>query len=305
MLIDSSSDVLHPQRNPTNMNIAPSPQNFIPFQGGFEEFMKPEKFSDFATLPKQIQPSKSSFLHNLIWYYRTPPPGLDLENPSLLSLAYYPIKISSSHWMLYILILGRYYKYYEYSVNKPHLNSALETTLVDLQRWRRRARQSLHKVATVARFIDLYSRPDIRATTPPPQKKSSVNDDLSQVCDSLQGDYKNIIAQIEDYSRGMEFLISISTTMVQLENGRQSVLEAFNVRRLTYIVLVLAPPGLVAALFSMSGEFLPGSTKFWIYVVTALLTLLFVLGVVTVTNSTVQARIHQLFGGKETRRIQA
>lgn len=301
VLIDSSSDVLFPQRKPTDKDIAPSPHNFIPFQGGFEDFKRPETFTDFTTRPKQSLPSKTSFLHNLIWYYQTSPPGLSLERPALLSLAYYPIKIIFSHWMLYILVVSRYYKYYEYSVNKTHLNSALENTLVELQRWRRRARQSLHKVTTVARFIDQYSRPDSRAPTPSSQEALAINNDLNQVCESLQNDYRHIIAQIEDYNQGMEFLISISTTMVQLSNGRQSVLEAVNVRRFTYIVLIFAPLGLVATVFSMSGEFLPGSPKFWIYAVTALLTLVIVLIVVITTDSSMQARIQEWFGPNEAR----
>lgn len=70
-------------------------------------------------------------------------------------------------------------------------------------------------------------------------------------------------------------------------------------RRFTYIVLVFAPLGLVATVFSMSGEFLPGSPKFWIYAVTALLTLVIVLIVVITTDSSMQARFQEWFGPNE------
>lgn len=62
--------------------------------------------------------------------------------------------------MVYVLLLNRYYKYYEYSVNKPHLNnSALGAALIDLQRWRRRARQSLTKVKHITQFTNFHAPP--------------------------------------------------------------------------------------------------------------------------------------------------
>lgn len=187
--------------------------------------------------------------------------------------------------MLYVLLLNRYHKYYEYSVNKSHLNSSLEVSLLDMQRWRRRARQSLHKLQATKNYLELH----VSQTPPTPAhglpKAPPLDEEQDRVRKSLLGDYDQLIAEIEDYNRGLEFLISISTTMVQLASGRQSVSEAVNVRHLTYIAMVFGPLELLAALFSMSGDFLPGSPHFWVYLVSASIMLILVLAVVTISDS--------------------
>lgn len=274
-----------------------SPRTYIPFQGGFEDFIEPETFSNFTSTPKQPLPAKTSFLQNLLWCYQhRPPPRLDANNPTLLSLAYYPLKIISSHWMVYVLLLNRYYKYYEYSVNKPHLNnSALGAALIDLQRWRRRARQSLTKVKHITQFINFHAsplQPPAVGTTPLPQAITS-GPSAEDACASLLAAFTHIMTEIDDYNRGLEFLISISTAMVQLPTGQQSVVEAVHVRRLTYVALVFGPLGLVASLFSMSGDFLPGEPRFWVYVVAAAAMLGFVVSVVFLTDTSVQTQIGQ------------
>ena len=69
----------------------------------------------------------------------------------------------------------------------------------------------------------------------------------------------------------MDFLISISTIMFQLRKAQQSVQEAINIRCLTYAALFSAPFGLVAAVFSMSANLLPGQPDFWVFMITAVM----------------------------------
>lgn len=189
--------------------------------------------------------------------------------------------------MLYVLLVNRYYKSYEYSVNRSGVENVLETSLIDLQRWRRRTKQSLSKLNLITASIRLHM--------PAPQQHTGTNSpsdpitsELFTVCTTLLTDYTHIIDEIRDYRNGMDFLISISTTMFQLSTARQSVQEAINIRRLTYIALFSAPLGLVAAVFSMSADFQPGQRNFWVFVVTALVATSFVVGLTLIPGSVVE-----------------
>ena len=229
-------------------------------------------------------PLRESLLQNLLWYYRQTPPGLDSKSPSLVSLIYYPLKETSSRWMLYVLLLIRYSKWHEYSVEK-HMNETLETDIIDFQRWRRRAKQSTHKIQLAMKFL-AFNTP-VRDT----KGGSSDSNELAAICASLLADYEHLIAELQSYSSSMEFIISMATAMVQFKVARQSILESVNIRRLTYIILVFAPLGLVAALFSMSDDFIPGHSKFWIYVVTSISAVFLIVAISLAVDSSFRIQI--------------
>jgi hypothetical protein len=274
VLVDCAPTEVIPRTNSIfSSSTTPVPLEFVPFQAGSEEFIDSKSFSDWSKSERRPFPSKKSLLQNLLWYYEQIPPGLDIKNPSLVSLIYYLLREPSSRWMLYVLLLNRYSKFHEDSVEK-RMNETLETDIIDLQRWRRRARQSVNKIKLAMKFVSLNT-PMRR----PQEKSLPVDTQLAGICASLLDDYEHLVAELQAYSPGMEFIISMATVMVQFTVARQSTLESVNIRRLTYIALVIAPLGLVTGLFSMSDDFIPGHSKFWIYVVTSTSTVLLVLAI--------------------------
>ncbi|KAI0452323.1 hypothetical protein F5B21DRAFT_344633 [Xylaria acuta] len=54
-------------------------------------------------------------------------------------------------------------------------------------------------------------------------------------------------------------------SLIQLTNSHRSMSEASDVRRLTYIAVVFIPLSFVAALFSITDNFVPGRGSFWLY----------------------------------------
>uniref|UniRef100_A0A8H7K3L3 Uncharacterized protein n=1 Tax=Bionectria ochroleuca TaxID=29856 RepID=A0A8H7K3L3_BIOOC len=86
----------------------------------------------------------------------------------------------------------------------------------------------------------------------------------------LLKDIQYIQKQLDDYSRSLEQMLTVATSMVQLLDSRRSILEAVSVRRLTYIALVFVPLSWVSSLFSMSDTYLPGHGRFWVYFAVAL-----------------------------------
>jgi len=174
------------------------------------------------------------------------------ENTSInvLNFAYYPIRITLSEWNLYMHLISRYSKHYEYSLQD--ITSRLHgEDIIDLQRWRRRLKQSRHKLALVAEFVEQ-------------------NDNGEIAWKMVLKDIKYLQTQFQDYGQSFEQMVTVATTMIQLLDSRRSILEAVNVRRLTYIALVFAPLAWVASLFSMSDAYLPGNDRFWVYFAIAL-----------------------------------
>lgn len=216
-------------------------------------------FEDFQQLTTENW-DKRSMLSSLLYYFRTNPPGFRTSNPSTLCFAYYPLRIALAEWVLYSHLVSRYHKHYEYSLQDVH-KRPLESDIVDLQRWRRRITQSRQKLGLLSQFITYW-------------KKDEVD---KHPWDMLLLDIDSIISKLQHYGHSMEQVVPVATGMVQLLDARESARQAANVTTLTYIATVFVPLSWVAGLFSMSGRFLPGGDRFWVYVSTAFPLSLFVL----------------------------
>lgn len=200
-------------------------------------------------------------LLSMIYYFQNPPPGFIPTEPTILSLGYYPIRITMAEWMLYLQLVSRYLKYYEYSLQTLH-SRPHESDIVDLQRWRRRISQSQHKLTLLAEFIEHWL---------------PANPEDKQPWKMLLRDIGYVRSQLRYYSSSMEQTVPVATAMVQLLDAKQSARQAANVTLLTYIALVFVPLSWVTGFYSMSGQYLPGQDQFWVYFATALPILLLVL----------------------------
>ncbi|KAM0426010.1 hypothetical protein ACHAPT_008639 [Fusarium lateritium] len=195
-------------------------------------------------------------LSSLLHCFRTNFLKLDLSQPTVLALSYYPVRIVLGEWNLYIHLTSRYFKYYEYSINDIGnvLRKKTVIDITDLQRWRRRSKQSQYKLALLADFIEHWL--DNEANKKPWLM--------------IGKDIQHVQRQMELFSQSLEQMITVATSMVQLVDSRLSIQEAVSVRGLTYIALLFIPLSWVASLFSMDERYLPGNELFWVYFATGL-----------------------------------
>ncbi|KAH7156085.1 hypothetical protein EDB81DRAFT_880418 [Dactylonectria macrodidyma] len=221
-------------------------------QGGLEDFGPPSSYSSYINGKDNDLWDNSSMLSSLLHYYRTPPPGFSRQNPTILDVGYYPVRLVLSEWSVYTILISRYFKYYEYSLNDM-AHRLHDDDIIDLQRWRRRSKQSQQKLSVLAAFISYWM----------PQQQH-------QPWAVVLDDVHHVRQQLKYYSQSLEQIVMVATSMVQLFDSRRSILEAVNVRRLTYIALVFVPLSWVASLFSMSEGYVPGNRNFWVYFATAL-----------------------------------
>lgn len=225
------------------------------FQGGYEDFLEPlEEDVSIGIDVSALGPSRQGLLKDLIYYWqRKLPDSFNSENPSLLSVALYPLKIVAAEWMNYVAVMNYSIKRYEYTIENlstlfkepDYLNSDLR----DLQTWRRRSLSSQHKLSLVRRFVDFHQIEEVE-----PEDSTMVLED-----------YIYITEKIKDYAERLESMLPVVTSMVQIVDSRRSFAETANVSRLTYLALVFVPLTFTSGLFGMNTDIAPGGKKFWIY----------------------------------------
>lgn len=237
----------------------------IPYRNGFNNFGNLLSYSAFARGCRAEDKQPAAILEEVSKSFCNSQDSSQATSPPhrILLLAKGPIRMVITEWLLYSLLMSRYIKLYEYSVEsvKERIQSLEGEDILDLYRWRRRTQQSLNKLQTMKWFIEQRSR-GFTSTQP---------------FDELIQDIEHISTQIGKYGNILETMVPVVTSMIQLIDSRRSMKETIYVKRLTYIALVFLPLSYVAALFSMSEKFAIGSSGFKIYLATAIPLLLLVL----------------------------
>lgn len=207
-----------------------------PFQGGYEDFLERSSFFD----NDMSCPGRSSLLEDLVYYWRKErPPSFNPRSPTLLSLAYYPLKIVAAEWVSYVAVMSNSIKQYEYSTDGPVGTEGLtklDSDLRSLEAWGRRCLQTSYKLHAVINFL-------IHRVSKAP--------DLEQYSLLIE-DYEHIAAMVDTYGRRLENMVPVVTSVVQIVDARRSLREAVNVTRLTNLALLFVPLSFVSGLFSMT-----------------------------------------------------
>ena len=81
----------------------------------------------------------------------------------------------------------------------------------------------------------------------------------------LTEDYKQIALSIDTYSRRLEALVSITTSLIQTVDCRRSLTETRNISLLTYLALSFIPLTFVSGLFSVNDTIALGGRLFGLY----------------------------------------
>lgn len=211
-----------------------------PFQGGYEDFLDRPSFQQ----QDDSYPEKLSLRKDLIYYWqKKPPPGFNSDNPTLLSLAYYPLKIAAAEWVIYIEAMSNIIKQYEYStevttgsaVTGQERLTTIDADLRALQVWGRRSLQTLYKLRSGLRFLK-YRTKDVQ------------DDEYLTLVD----DYEHLVSMVDIYRHRLETLVPLLTSVVQITDTRRSLREAANVTRLTNLALFFVPLSFVSSLFSIN-----------------------------------------------------
>lgn len=227
------------------------------FLGGYEDFINPA----FIHIEEKASPrslSRHGLLEDLMYYWDLEEPkNFDPDTPTLLSLSYYPLKIIAAEWVNYLAVMNCHIKKYEYTIESLSAPlgglEKLDSDLRSLQSWRRRSLASHQKISAVKYFIQLQTQ-KVRACTS--EDSLSLLDDFTHIEKSLKG-----------YSKRLENMLPVVTSLVQIIDSRRSMVETANVSRLTFLAFIFVPLSFTSSLFSMNSDVGPGGRYFWIYFV--------------------------------------
>jgi len=214
------------------------------------EFPKFSKSQD-----QEVESCDGGMLDDLVRCWSIALPGcFDAVDPTIQSLAYYPLKIVAAEWIKYTAVMQHCIKMYEYEGSHLDLEK-FNMDIRELQGWRRRSMISRQKIQAVRRHLVSHQ---------------SSNGEHAACVDRVLEDYTYIYSSIEDAGRRLENMLLVVTSLVQIIDARQSFAETANISRLTVLALVFVPLSYVSSLFSMNSENVPGSKGFWVYFAVAI-----------------------------------
>lgn len=221
------------------------------FQGGFEDFLS----GTFCDNPvPESGPGRRSLLEDLEFYWSNGQPhGLDVNRPTLASLAYYPLRIIAAEWMTYLEVMYHSTKQYEYVPNASHgpmeQLAILYANLSALQQWTRRNMATSHKLRYAIGFLT----------------HRGTKDQEMKSCIQLIEDYEHIASTVDIYNRRLEAMVPIVPSLIQIIDTQRSLKETANISKLTYLALVFVPLTFVASLFSMNDKIALEARFLWLY----------------------------------------
>lgn len=192
----------------------------------------------------------------MIQYWRRATPScFDPKDPTLESLAYYPLRVVAGEWVKYVAVMQHCIKMYEYRGDQlPNLDQ-FNMDLRELQGWRRRSMVSQQKVRSIIRQLKARHMSGARG-------KADI--------DFLIEDFEVISHNIKNAGKRLENMLPVVTSLVQIIDARQSFAETTNISRLTILALVFVPLSFVSSLFSMKDDVAPGAQGFWVYFAVAI-----------------------------------
>lgn len=159
----------------------------------------------------------------------------------------------AAEWMTYLELMYHSIKQYEYSPSTALAALGQITTLnadiYTLQQWARRSMATADKIRYTIEFL----------------RYRMAKDDDMEYSALLTEDYKQIALSIDTYSRRLEALVSITTSLIQTIDCRRSLTETRNISRLTYLALSFIPLTFVSGLFSMNDTIALGGRLFGLY----------------------------------------
>ena len=171
------------------------------FQGGFQDFLSYLPISD--NVNPEPGPTRSSPLESIIFYWGVQtPPAFKMDCPTLFSFSSYPLRIIAAEWMTYLELMYNSIKQYEYSPDTALAAlgqiEILSSDMHTLQQWARRSIATKHKIRHVIEYL---------------RHRITKEDDKAYRAMLIE-DYKHIAFSVNTYSRRLEALVSIATSLV-------------------------------------------------------------------------------------------
>ena len=242
----------------------------MPFQSGYVDFCPCEDV-EFGQLPAAATtgPSRRSSLDDICCYLQHSPLGTSVRLADVGYSAFLLRRIVASNWLLL-------FEYFKCFLGKMETGLSERGELVgtewleqgwsEIHNWRRRCFEFREHIDTTLQNLSIPIS--------------------GQYCPRRDGqdedgeDFLYIYRRMQDLKERTEALSASLTSLISIQESKQSLREAQSVKTLTTLGLVFVPLAFTSGMFSMSGSFQPGQEHFWVYFVVAIPLVVFVFAVV-------------------------
>ena len=221
-----------------------------PFQGGYPDPI------DYSSVDETVQgPPRTALFDDLCHYFEHYPGRLSISAQPDSALLFLKLILAAHFTMLLVYTRG-VFDHLE-SILGRRTNFALQDFVnsvtpfwADLHHFNRRCQYFQHDLASNIVQLGLS--------------------DLQTAPSALSPADKNFLflqRQFDEVASKSRALFMSFSNLSGIAGSRQSLIEARNVWRLSILGVVFLPLSFTSGMFSTSGEFLPGQSHFWVYIV--------------------------------------
>lgn len=243
-----------------------------PYQGGYPDFMRYNDLDDTSSNPG---PSRESMLEDLAYYWTQYAKDIHVEDDPFIA-TFFLKKIVASNYFLLIGYIGALLSELDYDVSRrDHPISRFQIEWVeerwkDLQAWTRQCSKYCESVEETLYSFDIPRESEISETWEAGGRDFYI----------IQRKLLSMSNRSNDLLASFTGLAGILGNRKALKEANRSLHEAKSVKTLTFLGMLFLPLSLASGLLSMSGDYLPGASLFWMYFAIAIPLILCVFGVV-------------------------
>ena len=251
----------------SNKEIRPCQNNL--YQGGYVDISPFPCALDLAEdWESQPGPSRESLFDDILFYWKHIDrfPNLRssiFESPTGFfdGASFFLKSIIAANWMQFLVYFDEIIDRLEYALARADINAlnGVENHLVDVAHWHRRCWKSCEQVEHAIHAL---------------QSNSHLNQDSFHLTTGSVftnvNDFVYIHKKLCALTKRCQRLSLSLTNVISVIQSRQASEEAHSLKILTLLGMLFVPLTFLSGIFSMSGDFLPGQSRFWVYIVVSI-----------------------------------
>ena len=200
-------------------------------------------------------PPRTSTFDDILWYWSRAANDEQIssvQNDMAMS-AIFLKKIVASNWNVMLEFVWAKLSEFERALGSPEV------------RGNGGQREPLDQLADILTDVSLFRRRLLWYLDQVESSLRSMGMNTDKESDDAGKELLSVLKRLQGFKEKVESLTSVVTGMLSIRQADMSQKETKLVSRLTFVALVFIPLSFTASIFSMGGDFLPGSSRFWVY----------------------------------------
>ena len=233
------------------------------------------RYNDLNDSRSTPGPSRESMLEDLSYYWTHHAKDLFVEDNPIIAI-FFLKKIIASNYFLLIGYIGALLSELDYNISRRNRAISrfqiewVEERWKDLQAWSRQCSKYCESVEETMYSFEIPMESEL-------SKSWKIGDKDFII---IQRRLLSMSRRCNDLLASFTGLAGILGNRRVLKEANRSLHEAKSVKTLTFLGMLFLPLSLASGLLSMSGDYSPGGSQFWIYFAIAIPLILCVFGVV-------------------------